>query len=440
MRLTTRQALNESIGTTVEIAGRILSIRDFGKLAFYTLQDESGKIQLVAKEPFSLSLGDIVSVVGERFKTKAGEESVLITTTTLLTKATLQPPANFYGLQDKETRFRKRYLDMMVNRDVFERFKQRSKIITLIRTFLNKSEFTEVETPVLQPLYGGTNARPFKTRINTYAMDMYLRIAPELYLKRLLVGGYEKIYEIGKNFRNEGVDQTHNPEFTMMEWYEAYTDYQGTMDRAEQLLRFIANEINNSLFSSEPWPRIRMTDLINQELGLDVEQISHDELVEICTKRECPISSSSSRGQLIFALFESMTQKIIDPTWIIDYPKEVSPFAKEKISAPGYVERFELYINGKEICDGWTEITDPIIQRERFENEQKEMRAGNEEAHPMDTDFIEALSYGMPPTGGIGIGIDRLVMLFTDTWSIREIIHFPIMKPTSTTSESESEK
>lgn len=434
----------------VIVAGRILAIRKFGKLTFCKLQDSTGAIQIVFRstaigdksyEIFSscIDIGDIIEAKGSRGVTQKGEESVIATEWKILSKSLLVLPDKFHGLQDKELRFRKRYIDLISNREIFELFKVRSKIITLVRDYLNNAGFMEVETPILQVLYGGTNARPFKTKINAYDMDMYLRVAPELYLKRLLVGGYEKIYELGKNFRNEGVDQTHNPEFTMIEWYEAHIDYIGVMNRAEELYKYIAQKLfgklelqvgEKNIDLNYAWPRVTMLDSIKKHANLDIEKMSDEELSICCDKNKFNIRGKKTRGQMIMEIFERLvTPNLISPTWIIDYPKEVSPLARTHRNNPKFVERFECYIMGKEIGDGWSEIIDPLIQRERFENEQKGMKEGNEEAHPMDEDFLEALEYGMPPVGGIGIGIDRLVMLFTNKWSCREILFFPIMKP-----------
>ncbi len=434
----------------VSVAGRIMAIRQFGKLTFCKLQDSSGTIQAVLRAEaigddkykiFTdyIDMGDIIEIKGSRGTTKTGEQSIMTTEWKILSKSLQAMPDKFHGLQDKELRFRKRYLDLITVRETFDLFKVRSRIITLVREYLNNSGFMEVETPILQVLYGGTNARPFKTKINAYDMDMYLRVAPELYLKRLLVGGYEKIYELGKNFRNEGVDQTHNPEFTMIEWYEAFIDYQGVMDRAEQLYKYIAKNLFGKLELpvgdkvinlDNVWPRMTMLDSIKKYVSIDIEKMSDSELESFCKTKNINIRGTITRGQMTMEIFERLvTPNLMDPIWIIDYPKEVSPLARTHRTDPRFVERFECYIMGKEIGDGWSEIIDPIVQRSRFENEQKDMKSGNEEAHPMDNDFIEALEYGMPPIGGIGVGIDRLVMLFTNKWSIREILFFPIMKP-----------
>lgn len=440
-------ALKEGV---VLVAGRIMAIRHFGKLTFCKIQDSFGTIQVVVRfeevggDKYNIfisyiDVGDIIEVKGSRGVTKTGEESITVNEWRLLNKSMRALPEKFHGLQNKELRFRKRYLDLIMDRESFELFKTRSKIITLVREYLNSSGFMEVETPVLQVLYGGTNARPFKTSINAYNMDMYLRVAPELYLKRLLVGGYEKIYELGKNFRNEGVDQTHNPEFTMIEWYEAYTDYHGVMNRAEQLYKYIAQKLfgklelvigDKTVSLDYSWPRISMIDSIKKYLNLDIENMSDNDLKDLCDNKDINIRGKKSRGQMTMEIFERLvTPNLIDPTWIIDYPKEVSPLARVHRIDPRFVERFECYIMGKEIGDGWSEIIDPLTQRSRFENEQRNMNEGNDDAHPMDEDFLEALEYGMPPIGGIGVGIDRLVMLFTNKWSIREILFFPIMKP-----------
>jgi len=443
------EALAAPVGTKTSIAGRIVSKRVVGKIIFAAIQDVTEKIQVIFKsdelaDSFKLFLkmvdtGDFIEVSGERFLTQREEESVLVKEWKLLSKSVRPLPDKFHGLKDKETRYRKRYLELISDRDVFERFKLRSRIISYVREFLNNQGFLEVETPVLQTLYGGTNARPFTTHINAYDMDMYLRVAPELYLKRLVVGGYEKIYEIGKNFRNEGADQTHNPEFTMIEWYEAYVDYHTMMDRAETMYKFIAQKLFNKavlptdqgeLDIDYAWPRITMYDALKQFADIDVVAASDKELKKICEKNEIENRGEATRGQMIMDLFEKLvTDKLIKPTWIIDYPKEVSPLSRTHRFNPDLVERFECYVNGKEIGDGWSEIIDPRVQRARFENEQAAMRGGNEESHPMDEDFIEALEYALPPLGGIGIGIDRLVMLYTNQNSIREVMFFPIMRP-----------
>ena len=434
----------------ISIVGRLMNIREHGNLCFANLQDASGNIQLaiskkeVGAEEYKkfirlIDIGDFVEVGGECFVTHKGEDSVLVKDWKILTK-TLRPlPNKWSGLKDKEERYRRRYLDLIMNKDVKDVFAMRTQIINLLREFLNKEGFLEVETPVLQVLYGGTNARPFTTHINAYDMPMYLRVAPELYLKRLVVGGFDKVYEIARNFRNEGADQTHNPEFTMIEWYEAYGDYFTIMDRIERAIKYITRNLfgeesiklnGEKIDISHEWPKLSLIDAILKYEKIDVEKMSDAELEKIIEKLDSDIIGEKTRGQMIFTIFDKLVcDKLIEPTWIVDYPKEVSPLAKAHRDNPELVERYELYFGGKEISDGWTEINDPIDQRNRFENEQKAMRAGDDEAHPMDEDFLESMEYGMPPTGGMGMGIDRLVMLLTDNWSIRDVLLFPTMKP-----------
>ncbi|MEA3515084.1 MAG: lysine--tRNA ligase [Nanoarchaeota archaeon] len=433
----------------VSIAGRIMTMRRMGKATFMHIQDETGRIQLylrkddVGEENYNIlkksDIGDIVGVKGTVFSTMKGEISVYVENYVMLAKSIRQLPEKFHGLKDQELRFRKRYLDLIMNPEEKEKFRMRTRIIALIREFLNKQNFMEVETPVLQGVYGGTNARPFKTHIKAYNMPMYLRVAPELYLKRLMIGGFENVYEIARNFRNEGVDQTHNPEFTMIEWYEAYSDYNDVMDRAEALYKFIAKNLfgeekikvhDKVVDISKKWEKMPLKEAIRKFADIDVDKLDDSGLKDIVNKHDILVRGEKNRGQMIFAIFDKLVcDQLQDPIWIIDYPKEVSPLAKTHRFDSALVERFECYIAGKEIGDGWSELSSPIEQRVRFETEQAAMRAGDDEAHPMDEDFIEAMEYGMPPTGGIGIGIDRLVMLFTNCWSIREIIFFPTMKP-----------
>ncbi|MBN2458372.1 lysine--tRNA ligase [Candidatus Woesearchaeota archaeon] len=433
----------------VSIAGRMVSLRGMGKVTFSHIQDITGRIQLffrqddLGKESYKLlklyDIGDFVGVRGNVFTTKTGEISIHVKEFSLLSKALRPLPEKYHGIKDSELRYRKRYLDLIMDSEARERFMIRTKVIALVREYLNKLDFIEVETPVLQVMYGGTNAKPFTTHINTYNMPMYLRVAPELYLKRLVVGGFERVYEIAKNFRNEGVDQTHNPEFTMIEWYEAYCDYNKMMDRAEAMYKFIAKRLfseekikvnDRTIDLSKRWPRLTLADSLKRYAGIDAEKLDESALKKIVDENRIEIRGEPNRGQMLFALFDKLVcEKLIDPVWIIDYPKEVSPLAKTHRKDDTLVERFECYIGGKEIGDGWSEIIDPADQRSRFETEQKKMRSGDSEAHPMDEDFLEAMEYGMPPLGGIGIGIDRLVMLFTNHWSIRDVMFFPIMKP-----------
>ena len=431
----------------VSLAGRIMLFRSMGKVAFAQIQDNNGRVQLYfkkenLKEEYNLlkdlDLGDIIGVKGSIFKTRTGELSIDVEELTVLSKALLDLPEKFHGLQDKEVRYRKRYLDLIANPQVKEVFIKRAKILQTIREFLNKKGFLEVETPCIQPLYGGTNAKPFKTYLNAFSMNVYMRLAPELYLKRLIIGGLEKVYEIGKNFRNEGADLTHNPEFTMIEWYEAYADYHKMMDTAEELFKSIAKELyggfhiprnDRQISLTGKWPRKSMTDLIKEYTGLDVFKMSEKELGKYLEKEKIAFRGEASKGVFINTIFEKkVTEHLEGPLWVIDYPKEVSPLAKAHRSKKGFVERYECYVGGMELCDGWSELSNPLEQLERFESEQKAMRDGNEEAHPLDEDFLEAMAYGMPTLGGIGIGIDRLTMVFCDIDSIRDVMFFPFMR------------
>jgi len=443
-------------GQKVKTAGRIYSYREHGNIAFADIHDETGKIQLFFQkkllgEEFKnlklLDIGDFIGVEGEVMKTTAGEISIAPNSYTLLTKSFLPIPSEFFGVKDIETRFRQRYLDLLLNPEVRERFNARTKIISGIREYLDNLGFWEVETPVLQPLYGGANARPFKTHTNAFGEEMYLRIAVELYLKRLVVGGYERVYEIAKDFRNEGIDHTHFPEFTMLEWYEAYADYNRVMDVAEGLIKHLAKKLygttvlkvgDKDIDIGKKWPRIEMSQILKDKLDLDVEKESAESLFDYA-KKNCPgaeVIDGMTKGQLIYLIFEHLIpQTLIEPTYIIDYPEDVSPLSKNHRSKPGWVERFEAYIGGKEIYDGWSELTDPVIQRERLTKDSNAARVNHEEAQHVDEDFLLAMEYGMPPFGGIGIGIDRLTMFLTNTWAIKEVVIFPTLKPEKRMSE-----
>ncbi len=439
----------KSIDKKVAVAGRITAIRGHGRIQFFDLTDQSGKIQLVFKAdeindsqrrllPL-LDVGDFLTATGKVFATNAGETSILVKDFALVSKAIRPLPSKWYGLKDVEARFRKRYLDLLLNPSIKEVFISRTKIIRAIQQYLDNLGFIEVETPVLQNLYGGTNAKPFKTHLNALNLPVYLRIAPELFLKRLVVGGFEKVYEIGKDFRNEGMDLSHNPEFTMLEFYQAFADYHQIMAVTEGLMKFIAQKLfgkeeivikGKKIDLSGQWPKITMVEAIKNNLGIDVEKMSEKELLAFARKHKLEIKGNESKGMLIFTIFDHLIPpKLIKPVWIIDYPIEVSPLCKKHPQKEGWVERFEGYVGGKELCDGWSEINSPLEQKQRFESEQKAMRQGKEDAHPVDKDFLTALEYGMPPTGGIGIGIDRLTMFFTDTWSIKEVILFNLLKP-----------
>lgn len=439
----------DSKGKSVIVAGRLMSIREHGKVSFADLHDETGSMQIMFRADALgnrykivslLDPGDFLGVSGKVTLSKTNELTVEAVQIEVLGKSLRPLPTSWQGIDDTETRYRKRYLDMIINPEVKNTLDARWLIEKEIRRYLQDEErFTEVETPVLQPLYGGTNARPFTTHMNALDSDYYLRVAPELYLKRLIVGGYERIFEIARNFRNEGIDHTHQPEFTMLEWYEAYADYNRVMDAAEGLIKHLAKRLHGKLGMkvgeleidlSGKWPRITMSDSLKKYKQLDVDTMTDEQLKVVLKKHKQELIGSFSRGKAIFALFDRLvTPTLINPTWIIDYPKEVSPLSKQHRDNPELVERFECYIGGKEICDGWSEVTDGIDQRQRFEVEQLHLREGDEEAQPLDEEFLEAMEYGMPPLGGIGIGIDRLVMFLTNTWAIREVIAFPTLKP-----------
>ena len=437
-------------GEIVQTAGRIMAFRPHGKVNFLDLQDTSGKIQVmirqqgIADEKMEIlkyvDTGDFLGVSGEVTTSRTGELTILAADFEFLGKSLRPLPNAWNAAEDKEVRFRKRYLDMLVNPQVKEVLDARWLIEKEVRRYLqDEHDFTEVETPILQPLYGGTNAKPFTTHMNALDCDFYLRLAPELYLKRLIVGGYDRIFEIARNFRNEGIDQTHQPEFTMIEWYETYADYQRVMDVTEGLFKHLSTKLYNStkikvgdhqVDIGGKWERITMAQALQKHADIDFESLSDEQVHALYEKHNLKKPGVYSRGKAMFELFDELvTGQLIEPTWIIDYPKEVSPLSKQHRLNPELVERFEGYIGGKEIADGWSEITDAIDQRNRFENEQNNMRAGDDEAHPIDEDFLESMEYGMPPLGGIGIGIDRLVMFLTNTWSIKEVIAFPTLRP-----------
>ena len=445
----------------VKIAGRIMAIRRMGKASFFSIQDKEGRIQVyirkdeVGEENYKafkmMDIGDFIGIEGFVFKTKTGEISVHAKSMTILSKSlrpipiakeTTDEDGNkviYDQFSDKELRYRQRYLDLVLNPDVKEVFVQRSKIITAMREFLDNCGYLEVQTPILQPLYGGASARPFVTHHNALDMDLYLRIADELYLKRLIVGGFEGVYEIGKDFRNEGIDKTHNPEFTMMELYVAYKDYNWMMDYVEELFRTIAKKvfgttkfnIEGQEIDFEPkWQRIPMCDELKRITGIDVLNDSVDEIKEALKSRGVELKGGESRGKLIDELFEvSIQLSLIQPSFVIDYPVELSPLAKMHRTKKGLVERFEGFVMGREICNAFSELNDPIDQLNRFKDQNKMREEGDDEAHQIDEDYVRALEYGMPPTAGIGIGVDRMVMLLTNQSSIRDVILFPHMRP-----------
>lgn len=437
----------------VSICGRIMTWRDMGKANFIDVHDRTGRMQVyvrmndIGEEAFKefkkWDLGDIVQVDGFVFKTRTGEISVHAKKITLLSKSLLPLPEKFHGLTDTDTRYRKRYLDMIMNPDVKDTFIKRSRIISSIREYLDNLGFIEVETPMLNNIPGGAAARPFITHHNTLDMDMYLRIATELYLKRLIVGGMERVYEIGRNFRNEGMDVRHNPEFTCIELYQAYTDYHGMMDIAEALIRNAANEVcdgnlhitfNGTEIDLEtPFARMTMIEAVEKYSGVNFADFMSDneKAVEIAKEKDIEIAPGKATwGDILNSFFEEYVEdNLIQPTFIMDYPVEISPLTKRKPDCPALTERFELFIVGGEYGNAYSELNDPIDQMERFESQMKLREAGDDEANMIDHDFVTALEYGMPPTGGLGIGIDRLVMLLTDNYSIRDVLLFPTMKP-----------
>ncbi len=427
------------------VAGRLWQRRGQGKMAFLDLVDRSGRLQLQAKVDVlgaermerlldDIDLGDLVGVDGTVFVSRRGELSLRIDDYAVLAKALRPPPDKFHGLQDVETRFRQRELDLMANEESRELFLTRARIVSSVRRYLDDHGFVEVETPVLQPLYGGAMARPFTTHHNALDRDLYLRIATELYLKRLIVGGLERVYELGKDFRNEGVSYKHNPEFTMVEFYEAYADYEDMMRRVEELLPTVAaaagyaGEID---FAATPYRRVAFVDVIREATGIDV--MAHATGAELAAAIEAAEIDIPTEGLEWPALADDLFSKVVEPTlvqptFVCDYPKALSPFAKDHRSKPGLVERFEAFAGGMEIANAFTELNDPDEQRARFEAQVRLAQAGDEEAQPYDESFVTALEHGMPPTGGIGIGIDRLVLLMTGRHSIREIVLFPAMK------------
>ncbi len=444
----------------VIIVGRLIAMRRQGKIGFGNLADISGKIQIFVKkdelgednyELFKLcDMGDFVQVTGTCFITQTGEYSVKASNITLLTKNLRPTPTvkekevdgqvvRYDEFSDIELRYRKRYLDLLLNPDRKETFIQRSKIIQAIRDYLNSLDFIEVETPVMQPLYGGANARPFVTHHNTLDMDLYLRIATELYLKRLIVGGFERVYEIGKNFRNEGMDRTHNPEFTLIELYQAYSDLEGMMDITEGIFQAIAkNVFNKSTFTfnnheinvGTAFRRASMADLVEEYSGFSAHDLDYDKMAAFMKDHKLEIPANVGPGKLLEELFEHFVEpKLIQPTFVTDFPTEVSPLAKMRTDNPKFVERFELFICGAEYGNAFSELNDPLDQRRRLEEQAKLREMGDDEANVVDEDFLEAIEYGMPPMGGLGIGIDRLIMLLTNNSSIKEVILFPTMKP-----------
>ena len=440
----------ENINDVYTVAGRIMFIRKMGKASFFSIQDKSGKIQIyisindVGEETYTLfktaDIGDIVGVTGKVMKTQTGEITLKCQEYTHLVKALRPLPEKFHGLTDIEERYRRRYVDLIMNEDSKKVAFTRPKIIRCIQNFMDNRGYTEVETPILNTLLTGASARPFITHHNTQDMDMYLRIALELPLKRLLVGGMESVYEIGRTFRNEGMDPMHNPEFTLMEAYQAYSNLEGMMEMTENMFKTIAKEVfgkytynwnGNEIDLEGPWKRISMVDAIKEQTGIDFKkEMTVEEALELAKEHNIEVEEHQKNvGHIINLFFEKYVEEtLIQPTFLYGHPVEISPLTKRNPEDPRFVDRFELFIGGKEFANAYTELNDPIDQLERFEDQLKERELGNDEANDIDMDFIEALEYGMPPAGGIGYGIDRLVMFFTESTSIRDVILFPTMK------------
>ena len=438
-------------GTNVSVAGRVVSIRNMGKASFFDIKDITGKVQVYfkvdsvceeSKKSFeNLDIGDVVGVYGFVFRTKRGEISIHAKSVTILAKALLPLPEKYHGLKDIDLRYRQRYIDLIVNPEVKDTFTKRTKIIKYIRNFLDNLGFLEVETPILNTIPGGAAAKPFLTHHNTLNMDLYLRIAPELYLKRLIIGGFEKIYEIGRLFRNEGMSVKHNPEFTSIEIYEAYADYITMMKYTENMIVGMVSDIceakvidygQNKIDFSVPFRRVSMLEAVREKTGINFKIFidNCEESKRAASSLGLDVSKLSSWGEVLNFVFEEKVEHtLIQPTFIYDYPVEISPLTKRKVDMPELVERFELFIAGRELANAYSELNDPDDQRERFMHQMELREKGDEEANMIDENFLTALSYGMPPTGGLGIGIDRLVMLLTNSPSIRDVILFPTMKP-----------
>ena len=445
-----KENYDELEGKTVSVCGRMIARRIMGKASFATIQDKLGRIQSyisindIGEESYTAfkkawDIDDIIEIKGFVFKTRTEEISIHAQEIRLLTKSLLPLPEKFHGLTNTDTRYRQRYLDLIVNPEVKDTFIKRSKVISSIRRYLDEQGFMEVETPMLVSNAGGAAARPFETHYNALDEDVKLRISLELYLKRLIVGGLEKVYEIGRVFRNEGVDTRHNPEFTLMELYQAYTDYHGMMDLTENMFRYLANEVcgttqitygEHQIDLGKPFERLTMIDAVKKYAGVDFDEIKDDEEAKkIAKEHHIEFEDRHKKGDILNLFFEEFCEaNLIQPTFIMDHPVDISPLTKRKPEKPDYVERFELFINGWEMCNAYSELNDPIDQRERFKLQDAAAAAGDEEANHTDEDFLNALEIGMPPTGGIGYGIDRLVMLLTNSPAIRDVLLFPTMK------------
>ena len=444
-----RRAIMDAQPISVTIAGRIMSKRIMGKASFSNIQDKTGNIQLyvsrdsIGEEPYAefkkYDVGDIIGISGYVFRTMTGEISVHVEKVTLLTKSLQILPEKYHGMTNTDLRYRQRYVDLIINPDVKDTFIKRSKIITTIRKYLDGQGFMEVETPMLVANAGGAAARPFETHFNALDEDLKLRISLELYLKRLIVGGLERVYEIGRVFRNEGLDTRHNPEFTLMELYQAYTDYNGMMDLTENMFRYVAQEVlgtttikygEHVMELGKPFERITMIDAVKKYAGVDWNEVKDLETArKLADEKHVEYEERHKKGDILNLFFEEFVEEhLIQPTFVMDHPIEISPLTKKKPENPEYVERFELFMNGWEMCNAYSELNDPIDQRERFAEQDKLADAGDEEANHTDEDFLNALEIGMPPTGGIGYGIDRLCMLLTDSAAIRDVLLFPTLK------------
>lgn len=437
-------------GPEVALAGRVMAIRSHGKASFFDLVDQTGRIQVyvrqdrVAPQVFEVStlidLGDIVGVKGPLFRTRTGEDTVDAREVEILAKSLRPLPEKWHGLKDVDARYRQRYIDLIANPEVRRVFDIRSNVIRVMRNFLHEEGFIEVETPILSPVAGGATARPFVTHHNTLDLEVHLRIAVELYLKRLVVGGYEKVFEIGRDFRNEGIDTKHNPEFTMMELYQAYADYTDMMDITERLIGRVASEVLGTtkltfqgqvIDLTPPWPRLTMVESLRRYANLDLADLGDDaQARRVAAARGVEVPPKATRGMVIDELFSEFVEPhLIGPLHLTDYPVEISPLARRKPDQPEFTERFESFICGREVANAFSELNDPDDQELRFREQAAEKAKGNEDAHVMDEDYVAALQHGLPPTGGLGIGIDRLLMLLTDSPSIRDVILFPLMRP-----------
>jgi len=445
----------EEKGIEVEVAGRIMSIRRMGRATFFHIGDSRGRLQAYLREDKAgertyrlfgmIDIGDMVSVRGKLFKTRTGELTVLADAFSFLAKCLHPLPEKWHGLQDVELRYRKRYLDLIMNPEESRVFRLRSRIIARIRKFFDERGYMEVETPMMQVMPGGALARPFKTFHNALGMDLYLRIAPELYLKRLIVGGLERVYEINRNFRNEGISSEHNPEFTMLEWYQAYADYHDMMEMTEELIHTLGRELlgretipfgDHEISLQRPWKRIKFMDALRERSGLTPQRFDDPKGIIELASALAPDKEALTYGKALDVIFDkNVKPQLIHPTFVVNPPKEVSPLAKASRENPAEAERFELVMGGMEIANAFSELTDPVEQRERFEQQAAERKRGDEESHLVDLDYIQALEYGLPPTGGEGIGIDRLVMILANKKSIREVILFPLLRPAGKAAE-----